>query len=189
MAQAYQLLLSECCHNNLISLYLEVAEQPRFMPFEKRNQYLLKRLKAQYKKPINKPIKSDIKKMIVRAQSVSLEGQLLKLNRLIANNQVLKRAETNWVDFLVRLTDSGYVVEVSNLKQPAQENRLYVVKDEIFNTLEQSGTVGPLSLFAYLSSKDDIDKLSALIEQDECYNIDEQISFDNHAKLSLVQIE
>lgn len=188
MTLEYQQRLSECCHNNLISLYLEVAEQPRFMPLEKRNQYLLKRLKSQYKMPINKSIKSDIKKMMVRSKSVSLEGQLIKLNGLMASNLVLKHAETQWVDFLVRLTENGYEVEVSTLKQPAKENMLYVVKDEIFATLEQTGSIGPLSLFAYLSSKEDIEKLSALIERDESFEVIDVRIFDNHAKLNLVLI-
>ncbi|WP_434949774.1 hypothetical protein ACRWQL_00365 (plasmid) [Shewanella sp. HL-SH4] len=93
MEDKYKESVTNFCFNNLISLYMLVSESPGFVTTEQRNAYLLKRLKAQCKMAENKPIKKEIKTMIVKAKSLNIEQQLLKLSEVISNNNILAEAE------------------------------------------------------------------------------------------------
>lgn len=183
MEPNYKQHVVDFCFNNLISLYLDVAEQRGFVPHEKRNAYLLKRLKNQYKEPVNKPIKKEIKTLIVRSKSINIEQQLIKLSALIDQNNVLAEAEEAWVDFLVRLQEHGFNLKVTFHDEPATPDTLYVIKDETFNNIQRSGSPGPLRLYLYLNSAPAIENAIKLIEADTVFFISNKETFDNHAKL------
>ncbi|QIR16391.1 DUF2913 family protein [Shewanella aestuarii] len=183
MKPNYKQHVVDFCFNNLISLYIDVAEQRGFVPPQKRNAYLLKRLKNQYKEPVNKPIKKEIKTLIVRSKSINIEQQLIKLSALIVENNAVAEAEESWVDFLLRLQNHGFNLKVTSYDEPALPDCLYVIKDEIFNNIQRTGSPGPLGLYLYLNSVQAIENAIKLIKADTVFFISNKEIFDNHAKL------
>mgnify|MGYP003624126197 CR=1 FL=1 len=156
MNDSYKSCVVAFCHNNLISLYLHVSESARHVTTDGRNAFVLKRLKAQLKRPENKIIKKEIKTMIVGAGKHDLEKQLINLAAIIEDNNYLADAESSWHKLLMELhNQTGFEIEPYNNKTEQNKgNTVFVIKDEIFDNIQSSGKVGTLSIFFASSSKE-----------------------------------
>ncbi|MBO1897754.1 hypothetical protein HNW13_018610 [Shewanella sp. BF02_Schw] len=156
MNDSYKSCVVAFCHNNLISLYLHVSESARHVTTDGRNAFVLKRLKAQLKRPENKIIKKEIKSMIVGAGKHDLEKQLINLAGIIEDNNYLADAESSWHELLMDLhQQTGFEIEPYNDKtEQHKNNTVFVLKDEIFDSIQSSGKVGTLSMFVASSSKE-----------------------------------
>ncbi|QIR16646.1 hypothetical protein [Shewanella aestuarii] len=156
MQDKYKSVISGFCRHNLISLYLHVAECGRHVPTKNRNAFLLKRFKDQYKLPINKPIKKEIKALIVKSSAIDLEKQLIALNSLVEDNEMLINAEEKWYEYLYQLQeDTGFKVEsYNNQLMNEHEDAVFVIKDEIFENFQRNKTPGPMTLFIKTQTRD-----------------------------------
>jgi hypothetical protein len=183
MEDHYKRSVTNFCYNNLISLYMDVSESRGFVTTDKRNAYLIKRLKAQYKLAQNKSIKKVIKTMIVKVKSLTIEQQLINLSEVIYKNNLLADAEQAWVDYLVRLQECGFTLKIATEDEPAIKGTMYVIKDQVFHNIQSTGKAGPLGLFLYLNDPSEVEKAIDLINKDDVFAISDTTIFDNHAKL------
>jgi len=168
MNNSYESFVIAFCHDNLISLYLHVADSSRFVTTKSRNAYLLKRFKSQVKLPQYKVIKKEIKTLIVKAEKLDLERQLLKLNESIKENSQLAEVENCWHDLLYRLHEvTQYKIDVYSNSSKGELDTVYVIKDEIFDSFQAKGKVDELTMLVDSSNSEQQSKfLSKLHEID-----------------------
>ncbi|WP_434949783.1 hypothetical protein ACRWQL_00395 (plasmid) [Shewanella sp. HL-SH4] len=84
---------------------------------------------------------------------------------------------------MVRLQEHGFTLKVASEDEPAISGTIYVIKDEVFNNIQRTGKAGPLGLYIYLDTPDEVTRAIDLINRDYVFVISEQSIFDNHAKL------
>ncbi|MBE8232238.1 MAG: DUF2913 family protein [Endozoicomonadaceae bacterium] len=131
----------------LIFLYLECAETARFVTLKKRNELLVKYLKPMVKSNEYKPLRKDIKTLLLlaRKNNGNVENQLIRLRSLVDKFD-------NDVEFFYSLLSQ--IEETLNLpsrifdkSKPAEKHHVYVLGEHIDHAFSDEGEqIAPLAL-------------------------------------------
>ncbi|WP_070962747.1 DUF2913 family protein [Vibrio sonorensis] len=157
-----------CLHrtvtNALLHLLLQVSASPRFVPTAKRNEILVKFLKAKAKDKDLATIKKDIKLMlnIARTRNGNLELRLYQLNEK-ANNTQVAGAEKLYSLLTYLYDEHGIESRLFEEGNEPEPEILYMLGDHIehcFNTDNQQ--IAPLSM---LIQSESAPQLEAIIKQ------------------------
>ncbi|RWX52871.1 DUF2913 family protein [Photobacterium chitinilyticum] len=146
----YHQLLSEVIENSLLHLYNQVSLSDRFVPLEKRNALLCKYLKPKIKQPCYKPIKGEIKRMVLAGQGIDgdLEAKLNELNIMALEHQSRTNDAQRLYDLLnILLKEHGFDSRLFDESAKAETEVIYVLQDHLVNCFEANGKqVAPVSL-------------------------------------------
>ena len=159
----YDQLLIETVDNALLHLYMSVANSTQFMPKKIRNECVVKWLKPKLAHSKNKPIKKDIKSLILigRHANGDLERRLIKLKSLSEQVHCGMDDVTRIYDLLNRLYDDhgihSYLTDDHDTKK---NGTLYLSKQDIMDCFsDDNRQIVPLSAFMVTSKVDDIVKM------------------------------
>ncbi|WP_036819786.1 DUF2913 family protein [Photobacterium sanctipauli] len=149
----YHQKISQVTENSLLHLYCNIAASKRFTPRVQRNAILIKWLKPKIKHPAYKPIKNELKRMIMigREKLGDLERQLEELRlmaALYAENMNDGQKLFDLVNWLYN--EHGIESELFGVDEdPAQGNNIvYILSDHIKHCFDDRGQqVAPVSLF------------------------------------------
>ncbi|MBE8232963.1 MAG: DUF2913 family protein [Endozoicomonadaceae bacterium] len=137
----------ELAENSLLFLYLKCADEVRFTPLKRRNEWLIQHFKPMVKCDEHKAIRKDVKLLIHggRKNTINIENELLKLRSLMSKY-------SNDVDRFYGLLSAieGKLALQSCMfetAQSAQKNKIYLLNDHIDNGFNNDGIqVAPLAL-------------------------------------------
>ncbi len=147
MKRPYPQLVKLFAENALLFLYLKCADTGRFVPLKKRNEWLVQYLKPFIKKDEYKPLRKDIKSLILlgRKKNDDVEKQLIKLRSLVDKFD-------NDVEYFYGLL-SQLEEELSlpsllfNKEKPAQPHHIYILEEHIDQGFSAEGIqIAPLAL-------------------------------------------
>lgn len=151
-------LILEITQNALLSLYLMISNEKRFVTTEKRNAYLVQYLKKIEKKAYFKNIKKEIKLMILVAKKKAsdLEIKLIELNRsALAEQNSLDDAQILY-DFLQSLLDNyGYDSKLYESVKEYDHDVIYIMQEQLVNCFSPKGAqLAPISIIISLMNID-----------------------------------
>jgi hypothetical protein len=157
----------ETIDNALLHLYLSIKEEKRFTPTTKRNEILIKYLKNTAKKNSSR----DIKRLLIttRKSKENLEKKLLSLKAKESEKSDL-RLLFNLLNHIATKHKIEALFLTENEKEIAQENTLYMYKEQIENSFSNQGK--------------QLKSLSMLIEERRCDELLTTINKTNKFKVS-----
>ncbi len=148
--QSTQLLL-DLSANCLLHLYLTVAEEQRIVPQGKRNDLVVKYLKRQVDRSVNKPIRKEIRSLIKTGRSsVNLENTLLELNNAPGNDRKPDLSDAGLVYELFQSLEAkhGFSTEFTDL-QPTGPRCLSLSKSQLQMSFDDDGQmIAPFTIVA-----------------------------------------
>ena len=147
MKRTYPQLVKLFSENALLHLYLKCADEKRFVPSKRRNEWLVQYLKPFVKNDDYKKLRKDIKKLIQagRKHSASIEEQLIRLRSLV------DKFDNDVEHFYSLLNHLENTLKLPSLlfekDKPAQDNHIYVLSEHIDHGFDDNGIqVAPLAL-------------------------------------------
>ncbi len=158
MNKSYPNTVKKFCDSSLLHLYISCSETTRFVPTHKRNEWLVKYLKPQLTKAEYKPLKKDIKSLLLlgKKRTANLEKQLIRLRGLVDNfdNDV-----EQFYSLLSLLEDELQLP--SNLQRnPHLKEQICISEQCIDSGFDKSGyQIAPLSLTVYSAQWPKLDEL------------------------------
>ena len=189
MTQYYD-TLKDVCENALLNMYLEVSNNDRVIPIDKRTQIIKKFIKPKVKMPKYKVIKRELKRLALVKPTISLESELHKLLENMMKFKGKGDAEALLFDFLGNIhVWTGLMIQVATKCTVAEPGNIYLLEDETFTKLDNYGHyIKPINLFVYLDADYDLNTVLSQIQQDERFNISVSERFDTHAKLNVLPV-
>ncbi len=147
MNRTYPQLVKVFAENALLFLYLKCADEKRFVPVKRRNEWLVQYLKPFIKNDEYKKLKNDIKSLIQagRKHTANLEEQLIRLRSLV------DKFDNDVEHFYSLLSQLENNLKLPSLlfdkDKPIQDNHIYVLSDHIDNAFCKDGIqVAPLAI-------------------------------------------
>ncbi|WP_245823695.1 DUF2913 family protein [Photobacterium proteolyticum] len=135
--ERFEQLLSEVIENSLLHLYTHVAISDRFVPLEKRNALLCKFLKPKIKQPCYKPIKGEIKRMVLagHGKGADLEAKLNELNVMAIDHRARNSDDAHRLYELLNflLKEYGFDSRMFDESSKAEPDVIYVLQDHLIN--------------------------------------------------------
>nr|WP_245823698.1 DUF2913 family protein [Photobacterium proteolyticum] len=149
--ERFEQLLSEVIENSLLHLYSHVALSDRFVPLEKRNALLCKFLKPKIKQPCYKPVKGEIKRMVLagHGKGADLEAKLNELNVVAIEHRARNSDDAHRLYELLNflLKEHGFDSRMFDESARAEPDVIYVLQDHLINCFEANGKqIAPVSL-------------------------------------------
>ncbi len=158
MSKSYPSTVKNFCDSSLLHLYLSCSETTRFVPIHRRNEWLLKYLKPQLNKSEYKPLKKDIKSLLLlgKQRTADLEKQLLKLRGLVDNFD----NDVEQFYSLLSVFEDELHLPSSLQRNPSLKEQICISEQSIDAGFDKSGSqIAPLCITVYSSQWPEIDEL------------------------------
>ena len=147
MKKTYPQLVKYFAENALLHLYMRCADEKRFVPPKRRNEWMVQYLKPFVKNDEYRKLRKDIKSLInaARKNTANIEQQLIRLRSLVDkfDNDV-----EHFYSLLSHLEDNLKLPsKLFDKDSPVQDNYIYVLEEHVDHAFSKDGIqVAPLAL-------------------------------------------
>ncbi len=158
MNNNYPNTIKNFCDSSLLHLYLSCSETTRFVPTHKRNEWLVKYLKPQLNKAEYKPLKKDIKSLLLlgKRRTANLEKQILRLRGLVDNFD----NDVEQFYALLSLLEDELKLPSSLQRNPKLKEQICISEQCIDSGFDKSGCqIAPLGITVYSAQWPKLDEL------------------------------
>ena len=155
---SYPNTVKKFCDSSLLHLYLSCSETTRFVPMHKRNEWLVKYLKPQLNKAEYKPLKKDIKSLLLlgKRRTANLEKQILRLRGLVNNFD----NDVEQFYALLSLLEDELKLPSSLQRNPKLKEQICISEQCIDSGFDKLGCqISPLGITVYSTQWSKLDEL------------------------------
>ena len=158
----YQDVMKSLVDNSLLHLYLTVAETPRTVPVNKRNEILVRHLKPMLKDSRYRRVKSELRRLLSTGRSAKgdLEAKLVDVRDLALRvEQNATEAQKLFELLEILRYEQGLDSRFVNETERRLPGFIYMLQEHVEHGFNQAGEqVAPVSLFL------ESDKVCGLVE-------------------------
>ena len=158
----YQDVMKSLVDNSLLHLYLTVAETPRTVPVNKRNEILVRHLKPMLKDSRYRRVKSELRRLLSTGRSAKgdLEAKLVDVRDLALRvEQNATEAQKLFELLEILRYEQGLDSRFVNETERRLPGLIYMLQEHVEHGFNEAGEqVAPVSLFL------ESDKVCGLVE-------------------------